>query len=395
MIEIEDSEAIELYNKLKQFILNSKDYEYSEQDDKEEGKVTFINKKGDEITVGIKCYQSSYDYKKTYIAYILTPNHYVGGYHTIWKLDKDSREVEYGYGWDCDEYYVVPSREIPEDILKPFRKKKHRPKKPTHKVYVEYSIVDDRSIIDELTEAYKRYYSATQKQEEISKEKERKIKEAIEKVTAQYKKEIDKRSLKVKNTKTKLEEYDSLITKYSTFDVDLIGGAIVRIINEISDKKLLYKTAIDKYQKRDHGWIDGWDEIFKREVKIIVDSNKAQNIYDNSDAYDYKKYISQIDQLVEEGYVILLSKGDSAITLLTSKNSEISFNINFGDYEYIKDFIMELVQYRFQRKIDKFTKDDMNLCVERFIEKSEKIKIQNRIIVLKKELDTLNSKLDS
>lgn len=175
--------------------------------------------------------------------------------------------------------------------------------------------------------------------------------------------------------------------------MDLIGGAIVRIINEISDKKLLYKTAIDKYQKRDHGWIDSWDEIFKREVKIIVDSNKAQNIYDNSDAYDYKKYISQIDQLVEEGYVILLSKGDSAITLLTSKNSEISFNINFDDYEYIKDFIMELVQYRFQRKLDKFTKDDMDSCVERFIKKSEKIKIQNRILVLKKELDTLNSKL--
>ena len=37
MIEIKDEEAIELYNKLKQFILNSKEYEYSEQDAKEVG----------------------------------------------------------------------------------------------------------------------------------------------------------------------------------------------------------------------------------------------------------------------------------------------------------------------------------------------------------------------
>ena len=392
MIEIEDNEAIELYNKIKQFILNSKDYEYSEQDDKEVGKVTFINKKSDEITVGIKCYQSSYDYKKTYIAYIFTPDRYVGGYHTIWELNKDYCEVEYGYGWDCDEYYVATNREIPEDILKPFRKKKHRPKKPTHKVYIEYSIVDDRSIIDELTEAYKRYYGATQKQEEISKEKESKIKEAIEEITAQYKEEINNSTLEVKNTKTKLDEYDSLVTKYSTFNVDLIGNAIAKLITTISGKKFLYKTVVDKYQKRVHGPIDSWDEITKREAKIIVDSNKAQNVYDNSYADGYEKYASEIDQLVEDGNAILLSSGNcipKSIPFLTSKNGEISFNINFDNYEYIKDFIMELVQYRFQRKIDKISETEIDLCVKRFIKKSEETIIQNHVLILKKELDTL------
>ena len=393
MIEIEDSEAIELYNKIKQFILNSKDYEYSEQDDKEVGKVTFINKKGDEITVGIKCYQSSYDYKKTYIAYIFTPDRYAGGYHTIWELNKDYCEVEYGYGWDCDEYYVATSREIPEDILKPFRKKKHRPKKPTHKVYIEYSIVDDRSIIDELTEAYKRYYGATQKQEEISKEKESKIKEAIEKIAAQYKEEIDNRNLEVKDTKTKLEEYDSLIIKYSTFDIDLIGKAIAQIISSLSDKKYVYDLVENVYEEFIPDIMGDRIQSTKRErVYIIVESSKYEKHYRR-----YELCENAINELVKSKDAILLSKhnNDDDITLLTSKNSEISFNINFDDYEYIKDFIMELVQYRFQRKIDKFTKDDMNLCVERFIEKSEKIKIQNRILVLKKELDTLNSKLDS
>ena len=136
MIEIEDNEAIELYNKLKQFVLSSKDYEYSEQNGKEKGEVTFINKKGDEITVKIKCYQL--DYKKNYEAYILAPNRYAGGYCSVWELKQDSRAVQYGYGWDYDEYYVVTSREIPEDILKPFRKKKHRPEKATQKVFYNF-----------------------------------------------------------------------------------------------------------------------------------------------------------------------------------------------------------------------------------------------------------------
>ena len=224
MIEIEDNEAIELYNKLKQFILNSKEYEYSEQDGNEDGKTTFINKKGDEITIEIY-------YRKRYGTYGASikekycdpfTNKY-DSFYTKWELKRTNRPVLYGWGWDYDDYYVVTSRELPENILKPFIKKKHRPKKPKQKVYIENPIIDNRSIIDELTEAYKRYYSATQKQEEISKEKESKIKEAIKKVTAQYKKEIDNRNLKVKKTKKELEEYDSLITKYSTFDVDLIG----------------------------------------------------------------------------------------------------------------------------------------------------------------------------
>ena len=394
MIEITDEEAIELYNKIKQFILNSKNHEYSEQDDKEVGKVIFINKDEDEITVGIKCYQSSYDYKKTYIAYILTPNRYVDGYHTIWKLNKDSCEVEYGYGWDFDEYYVVTSREVPEDILKPFRKKIHRPKKATKKVYIENPVINNGSIVEELTEAYKHYYSATQKKDEITKEKESKIREAIEEIAAQYKKEINNSTLEVKNTKTKLDEYDSLVTKYSTFNVDLIGEAIARIISALTNKKYIYDLVENVHEESIPDLMGEPYQSTEREyVYIIVEGSKHEKHYRR-----YELCENAIDELVKSKDAILLSDYkycDDNITLLTSQNGEISFNIDLDNYEYIRDFIMELVQYRFQRKLDKFTKEDMNLCVERFIEKSEGIKIQKRILTLQKELDTLTSKLNS
>ena len=79
--------------------------------------------------------------------------------------------------------------------------------------------------------------------------------------------------------------------------------------------------------------------------------------------------------------------------LTTDEEGKINFNINLDNFEYIKDFIMELVQYRFQRKLYVFTEEDMNAFVNEFIPKAEQIHIKNRIEVLQEELKTLNLKL--
>ena len=415
-IDIADREkAEELYERIRSIILSNKNnknckynlkqhhlYEESEYPGiskhfyNETGSYEFRNNKGKGIIVEISRWH----------------NHQHNGwsglngnpclYAQIYILNMDKKELLWELKIEARTLYwkaQATSLDIPEEYLIPRPKiTKKRPKKATNKVYPEWAIIDDRSIDNALTEVYKCYYSASQKKDEITKEKESKIKQAIEEITAQYKKEINNSTLEVKNTKTKLDKYDSLVTKYSTFNVDLIGNAIAKLITTISGKKFLYKTVVDKYQKRVHGPIDSWDEITKREAKIIVDSNKAQNVYDNSYADGYEKYASEIDQLVEDGYAILLSSGNcipKSIPFLTSKNGEISFNINFDNYEYIKDFIMELVQYRFQRKIDKISETEIDLCVKRFIKKSEETIIQNHVLILKKELDTLTSKLNS
>lgn len=271
----------------------------------------------------------------------------------------------------------VTSLEIPIDFLIPKIEEKKEDKVietivDDKKIQTTQEIIDDRNLFDELAKTHKQYCDANKKRENIISERQDEIEKSTERIIAEYSKKIEDCDNSINEKLLELKSYKELIFKYSTFDQDMIGVVIVELAKIIEGKEFLYKSAVDIFQKVVHGPIDSWDENVKRNVRIIVDSNKSQDCYDNSYAYDYEKYNSKIDQLVEDGYAILLSTSNSKdITFLSSKNGQISYLVDFGKFDYIKDFIDELIQYRFQRRKENITKEDIIFCVRKFISKYE------------------------
>ena len=70
-------------------------------------------------------------------------------------------------------------------------------------------------------------------------------------------------------------------------------------------------------------------------------------------------------------------KDDKIITLYSLQKGHAICNINFGKFDYAKDFIDNLIQYRFQNKMDKITEKDMLLFLQNYI-------IQHKDEIMKK-----------
>ena len=400
MIEVDykDKKVIDsLYGKIRQFILSNKGmpkYSYSkhqhhlyEESDypgiskgyyNETGSFEFENNNGKTIILEIDRWHphkhngwSGLNGNPCLNAqiYVLNSNEK----QLLWELKVVSGTLH----WEAE----VTSLEFPKDFLIPKKEEKEEEKEEEKIIEtivddknaeIKQEIIDDRNLFDELTKAHKQYSDANERKSNVILERKNAIEKAKEQIITEYRKKVNDCDGVVKKALSDLNSYEKLISKYSTFNQDMISVVITELVKIIEGKEFLYKTVVDKYKNVVHGPMDSWDENVERKVKIIVDSNKAQDFYDNSYAYDYKKYISKIDQLVEDGYAILLSGDNSKnITFLSSEDGQISYLVNFGKFDYIKDFVDELIQYRFQRRKDDIAKEDIILCMQKFISKYE------------------------
>ena len=404
MKHISKDEASKLYDELKEIVLKSRQHKYKKNDYaeldgayKEKGSTTFKNINGDNITIKIHHFHRKDDWCTSGLEYIPQfEAHILKNDNCIWGVKGVTEWVSYN-DYD-DELELECCRffgDLPRELLKPYKKK--RPEKATNRIYIEEPIRDNRTLIDELTKAYTNYCNAIKKKNNVLKEKEEKVKQAIEAIAKEYSDSINERTKEEADTKTQFINYKDLVSTYSSFDVDLIGKAIARIISVVSGKDFKYGNVTSHYEVTGFDMLsDPYTERKTERDCIVVETSKYTKSYSHPDGEN------MIDELVEDGHAILLIRNyDSSlekyriVTFLTiDESGKLKFiNVNLDDFDYIKDFIIEVAQYRFQRELDKFTEDDMNLCVDRFIPKAEQLHIKNRIEVLQEELKTLNLKL--
>lgn len=404
MNRIDEKEAIKLYDDLKGIVLGKTEHEYEKADYaelegayEEKGSTTFKNSNGDNITIEIHHYHKKDSWCTNGLSYI--PDFQARIFkndNCIWELEGHTIWVSRSpYDDDLVLECSKSFKDLPRELLKPFKKK--RPEKATNKVYIEEPVRDNRTLIDEITKAYTNYCNAIKKKNNVLKEKEEKVKQAIEAIAKEYSDSINERTKEEEDTKTQFINYKDLVSTYSSFDVDLIGKAIARIISAASGKKFKYGNVTSHYEVIEFDMLsDPYTERKTERDCIVVETSKYEQDYHTQHGEN------PIDELVEDGHAILLIRNYDAspdkyriVTFLTTDESGgLKFiNVNLDDFDYIKDFIIEVAQYRFQRELDKFTEGDMNLCIDRFIPKAEQIHIKNRIDVLQEELKTLNLKL--
>lgn len=265
----------------------------------------------------------------------------------------------------------VSSLEIPYDFLweqqlqrLPF----NAPKMLVMKA--ENKIPETRILFDEIVNLHDKYKASQQTYENLLCKRNKEIQLAAAKIVLSYESEITKCNEDITAAGKELNDFDKLFEKYSTFDIDLIGKAIQQIISVVENEEYVYEKVTHKYKRIERGAIGDicWED-YEDKVKIIVRKDKLEKCYNS-----LYKHTDIIKELVQDGFAIVLCEKhflEKNITFYTSKDGNVSCHIDFGKFSYVKEFVDDLVQYRFKNNLVKINGKDILIFMKNFITEHE------------------------
>lgn len=385
----DDTKANQLYSQIKQIIIekekNSSYFfessQYLENRDvdeeiknhylNEEGKVTFENINGDLVTAKISRWHH-YNRWSRYGIYEV-PNFTIEihiGNQLIWNLTSYCRVSSKGEYSETE----VSSLDIPLSILqeKQISLQENNTEQSNYEKddleSNEINVRETRILFDEIGNLCNRYEIAEQQKQTLLLQREKDIEKSRKKIINSYSKKLTLNENSITSVKEELNTFERLLVKYSTFNLNLIGNILQQLISITESEEYLYKQVSHTFKKRVHGVMDSWDEDVKTVVNIIITKNK---LLDNYDSTNQPK--SKIHEFVENGDALLLSEQDidvkkeKQITFYNLTDGHIESRVNFGKFDYVKDFIDNIIQYRFQNNMDKITEKDMLLFLQNYI----------------------------
>ena len=412
MIKIEEKEKVNnLYNEVKNIILtkNNESFEYNHKQHhlneeskypgiskdfyNENGVVEFENIYGNTIRLEISRWHPHQH--NGFSGLNITPclNAVIykienGNKLVLWKLSVESGTLTYKAN--------VSSLEIPNDILQEKQIFSDPNVKDNEKLEEEIQKIDPKEtkiLFDEIKKLNDKYKAAEQGKEELLLKRRKKIEEITNKIINSYSTKLSQNSDEIDSIKYELNDYEKSLTKYSTFSINLVGKTIQQLISIVENEEYLYKQVTHKFKKRIHGFIDSWDEDDQTKLRIVIKKDKLMNCYDSS--YDNE---NEITKLVKNKEALILSEQDKnshnnqKITFYTLNNDQIFCLIDFGRFDYIKEFIDSIIQYRFQNDMVEFTEKDMLVFMKKFMIEHRDMIIEN--YVSKIDEKTLILKLD-
>ena len=385
----DDTKANQLYSQIKQIIIEKEkkssyffeSSQYLENRDvdeeiknhylNEEGKVTFENINGDLVTAKISRWHH-YNRWSRYGIYEV-PNFTIEihiGNQLIWNLTSYCRVSSKGEYSETE----VSSLDIPLSILqeKQISLQENNTEQSNYEKddleSNEINVRENRILFDEIGNLCNRYEIAEQQKQSLLLQREKDLEKSRKKIINSYSKKLTLNENSITSVKEELNTFERLLVKYSTFNLDLIGNILQQLISITESEEYLYKQVSHTFKKRVHGVMDSWDEDVKTVVNIIITKNK---LLDNYDSTNQPK--SKIYEFVENGDALLLSEQDidvkkeKQITFYNLTDGHIESRVNFGKFDYVKDFIDNIIQYRFQNNLDKITEKDMLLFLQNYI----------------------------
>lgn len=409
MIKLTNStKANQLYMQIKEIILEKQknssyifessqyladrdvDEERKKQYLNEKGEVTFENINGDLVTAKISRW---HHYKRwsrygIYEVPSFTIEIHIGN-QLIWNLTSYCRDSSKGEYSETE----VSSLDIPLSILqeKQISLQENNIEQSNYEKddleSNEINVRETRILFDEIGNLCNRYEIAEQQKQTLLLQREKDIEKARKKIINSYSKKLTLNENSITSVKEELNTFERLLVKYSTFNLDLIGNILQQLISITESEEYLYKQVSHTFKKRVHGVMDSWDQDVKTIVNIIITKNK---LLDNYDSTNQSK--SKIYEFVENGDALLLSEQDidvkkeKQITFYNLTDGHIESRVNFGKFYYVKDFIDNIIQYRFQNNLDKITEKDMLLFLQNYI-------IQHKDEIVKKYESKFDSKI--
>lgn len=383
MIEIEKETGILLYEKVKKIVLEHQNeancYYNKEQHHlyenvgwkveknfyNENGKVQFMNIDGNLVEIEINRWH----------------NHQHNGYSglcgapcleaTIYLIKEERQKV-----WElkicCGTLHYdgsVSDLQLPVGILKEKEEKTEEKKDDMVSSVNEEIREEQESLFTLISKQQEKIRSSLEEKEDILNNRNRELEEAKKKIISSYSTQLSENKTETDLLKKKLAEFILLLHQYSSFDSVVISDIISKLISVYEGEKYSSRT-LQYFSKRVvHGVIDSWEEDVTTKVRIIGSDLILSNYLDSKTLCD-----EVICELISTGKAFLLSRESGClrdsrnITFYHFDDGEFHCQVDFGDFDYVRDFIEQLIQYRLEANLENITAEEIIFALKNYLQ---------------------------
>lgn len=219
--------------------------------------------------------------------------------------------------------------------------------------------------------------SCQDKDKELHEKIQKEVNASARKIRLSYKDEINLSKKECLDSQKNFEDYKKLLETYSTFDSQMIGNIIAKLVSIVEGEEYSYQEA--EHQTFEYDSTVFGNELLgiNKKVLMIVKGSQRQECY-----CDYTKENNEIKKLVGSGEALVLSENkfgyDKKIKFYTAKEDTVESLIDFNRFSYVENFINTVVQYRFENHLNKISKEDVLDIMKKFI-LSEKEMIEENL----------------
>ena len=209
-----------------------------------------------------------------------------------------------------------------------------------------------------------------------------KQKEEMDAITEKFHLPLKNSEQNIKDTLQAVHNFKDMLMDYSTFNESMISNAICLLIHIVEEQNFQYQKAQYYIGYLFHGlWGGQGEERFNLwKIKLIINEKKRKEEY-YWPLYDK----DEVMELVNNGNAILLQKVEYSIPKKDGKiifyfldnNHNITCSSDFGRFDYVKNFIDFIIQYRFSHNLKEVSKDDIVLCMQLFLQNNKDFILSN------------------
>lgn len=227
-------------------------------------------------------------------------------------------------------------------------------------------------------------YLLCQKEKNSTYEKmQKELEETERKIKDSYQEKIDSVKKQEVQLKNKLELSKKLLEGYSTFNTEMIGNVVAKLVSLLEGEVYIFQQVT---HKTFGDTINNLGVSYKETKKLamIVKENKKKRQY-----YDSDRQHNVVNNLIANNEALLLSENvenDEKITFYTAKEGLVQCLGKVHNFSYVEDFITLVVKYRTKNHSFSITeKELLSLLGEFILSKREMIEERVKKRVLEKE----------
>lgn len=227
--------------------------------------------------------------------------------------------------------------------------------------------------------------------EDEAEEKELEI--AEEKVRDKYAKKKEPIYNKINETRKEIEDFCMKIQLFSEFDSDIIGKILEQLVTTFEGEEYCYQETIYNTTKVIQCTFDKVEQKICEKVRVIVKLDYKET------KYDYRFVNDNIDKLITNGKLILLDKNEERLgknitfNYMNNRRNNIKSDVKYGRFEYVKEFMDIVIDYRINNNIIDITKEDLQRLLKKFltdkinqIESNYQLRLEEKQKSLRKQL---------
>ena len=218
--------------------------------------------------------------------------------------------------------------------------------------------------------------------ETVEENKKEEIREVTKSIEEKYSGKIEKYKEEFTDSVSNIHEYCRLIDKYSAFNRRDISYILADLVSVFEGKKYIVSQMSYHPEKGSPAQV--------QDVLVIIEKSNFEKIKDKN--YLEERYLYH---LIKNYKIIVLDAKFSLcmpeiLKFYKFETGTINQNIRLRGYEYLKEFIDMVINYRLEKNIDEITEDELENLKNQFI-LSNIEQIENNLYI-NAEMDMINNK---